>query len=69
MTEVQPSPRTLVTESAASTITGLSRSSLRRDREDGRFGAIPYRRLGIGPRGSIRYAMEDLNRYLEPAAA
>ena len=68
MTDVQPSSRILVTESAASKITGLSRSSLRRDREDFRFGGIPFRRLGNGPRGSIRYALEDLNRYLEQPA-
>jgi hypothetical protein len=69
MTEIKPSPRTFITESAAAKITGLSRSSLRRDREDGRFEGIPFRRLGNGPRGSIRYALEDLNHYLEQPTA
>jgi hypothetical protein len=69
MIDFQPSPRRLVTESVASKITGLSRSSLRRDREDGRCGGIPFRRLGNGPRGSIRYAFEDLTQYLERPAA
>jgi len=68
MTDIQPSPRRLVTESMASKITGLSRSSLRRDREDGRCGGIPFRRLGNGPRGTIRYALEDLTRFLERPA-
>ena len=65
MKDVQPSMRWLVTESAASKITGLSRSSLRLDREDCRFGGIPFRRFGTGPRRRIRYALEDLTRYLD----
>ena len=69
MKDVQPSLRRLVTESAASKIIGLSRSNLRRDREDCRFGGIPFRRFGTGPRRSIRYALEDLTRYLEQPVA
>jgi len=69
MKDVQPSLRRIVTESAASKIIGLSRSNLRRDREDCRFGGIPFRRLGNGPRRSICYALEDLTRYLEPPVA
>jgi hypothetical protein len=61
--------RRLVTKSAASKITGLSRSSLRLDREDCRFRGIPFRRFGTGPRRSIRYAVEDLTRYLEQLVA
>ena len=69
MKDVQPSLRRIVTESAASKITGLSRSSLRLDREDCRFRGIPFRRFGTGPRRSIRYAVEDLTRYLEQLVA
>jgi len=65
MKDVQPSMRRLITESVASKITGLSRSSLRLDREDCRFGGIPFRRFETGPRRSIRYALDDLIRYLE----
>ena len=69
MKDVQPSMRWLVTESAASKITEFSRSSLLLDREDCRFGGIPFRRFGTGPRRSIRYALEDLTRYLEQPVA
>ena len=69
MKDVQPSLRRIVTESAASKITEFSRSSLLLDREDCRFGGIPFRRFGTGPRRSIRYPLEDLTRYLEQLVA
>jgi hypothetical protein len=57
----------LITERAAADIVGLSVDSLRRDRKDGRLGRIPFLKFGTGLRGTIRYARDDLDRFLSQA--
>jgi hypothetical protein len=54
----------MINERAAADIVGLSVDTLRRDRKDGRLGGIPFLKLGTGPRGTIRYDRQDLERFL-----
>jgi hypothetical protein len=54
----------LINERAAADIIGLGVDSLRRDRKDGRLGRIPFLKFGAGLRGTIRYARDDLERFL-----
>jgi len=53
-----------LTEKQVSEITGRALQTLRNDRHEGR--GIPYSKLRVsGNRGSIRYSLEDVVRFME----
>jgi hypothetical protein len=55
--------QTLITEKKLSELTGFALPTLRNARHLRRL--FPYYRLGDGRRAAIRYAMEDVQSYIE----
>jgi hypothetical protein len=53
-----------VSEHIAASMLGVSLSSIRRDRRDGRLGGVPYFKLGEGKRSAVRYAAADLEQFI-----
>ena len=53
-----------VSEHIAAIMLGVSLSSIRRDRRDGRLGGIPYFKLGEGRRAAVRYVAADLEQFI-----
>jgi hypothetical protein len=53
-----------VSEHIAAVMLGVSLSSIRRDRRDGRLGGIPYFKLGKGRRAAVRYVAADLEQFI-----
>jgi predicted DNA-binding transcriptional regulator AlpA len=55
-------PSALLNEKEAGALLGMSVHWLRRKRWEG--GGIPFIRLGDGPKGAVRYRLEDIEGYV-----
>jgi hypothetical protein len=53
-----------VSEHIAAARLGVSLSTLRRDRKDGRLGGVPFLKYGEGRRSAVRYVVADLENFI-----